>query len=88
MIVKELEEEQAGWRLQNLGATSDKATIEETAQKIVLRTYQLSLLVGKYFKCLRKGKDLTFFQKAMTVLTNINKKHDHLLRLEQKLKEK
>lgn len=86
--MKEFEVEPAGWRLQNLGKASDKVTIEETAQKIVLRTYQLSLLVGKYFKCLRKGNDLSFFQNAITILTNINKKHDHLLRLEQKLKEK
>jgi 5-hydroxyisourate hydrolase-like protein (transthyretin family) len=81
MIMKEMEGEPVGWRLEHLGAASDKATIEETAQKIVLRTYQLSLLVGKYFKCLRKGNDLSFFQNAITVLTNINKKHDHLLRL-------
>lgn len=86
--MKELEGEPAGWRLQNFGVASDKVTIEETAQKIVLRTYQLSLLVGKYFKCLRKGNDLNFFQSAITALTTINKKHDNLLRVEQKLKEK
>ncbi len=81
MIMKEIEREPVGWRLEHLGAASDKITIEETAQKIVLRTYQLSLLVGKYFKCLRKGNEVSYFQNAINVLTNINKKHDYLLRV-------
>lgn len=54
----------------------------------MFRTYKLSLLVAKYLKCLHNSHDIPFFRNALCILEDINKKHDHLLRHEQKLKER
>jgi hypothetical protein len=67
---------------------SSRIILEENAQKIVFRTYQISMLIAKYIKCLTNtNKDVNCFKKGLEILTNLNKKYDLLIREEQKEKE-
>lgn len=57
--------------------------MEENAQKIVVRTYQISILFAKYIKNLKDNTEVKFFRTALDALNELNQEHDGLIREQQ-----
>lgn len=62
---------------------SNRVAMEENAQKIVVRTYQISILFAKYIKNLKDNTEVKFFRTALDALNELNQEHDGLIREQQ-----
>lgn len=53
----------------------------------MVRTYQISILFGKYIKNLKDSGEINFFRIALDALNDLNQRHDGLIREQQKEQE-